>query len=435
MTRIRYAIVGTGGRAKMYVDATVKDYAPYAELVALCDISHVRLNAYQYLLTEVYGLPAVPLFHADDFDAMIHTTRPQVVIVTSMDSTHHTYIIRAMELGCDVICEKPMTTHLDKAHAILESIRRTQRQLTVTFNYRYMPQATQVRHLIQTGVIGKPLKVDFMWTLDVRHGADYFRRWHREKDKSGGLLVHKATHHFDLVNWWIDSYPKEVFAMGNLAFYGRENAQKRGEHYTYDRYTGVTEAQNDPFALRLDDDIELQMLYQNAESETGYIRDRNVFGDNITAEDNMSVIVRYQNGVQLSYSLVAFCPWEGFRLAITGTKGRIELDEIEGGTTFIAGKEETIRLEKINEQFSVTRLRVFPMWDTPYDVPLQLAEGGHGGGDDALLDDLLLPHPPHDPYGRKATHRDGFASILVGIAANRSIETKQVINVDELLQL
>ncbi len=431
----RYAIVGTGGRAKMYVDATTQDYAEFSALVALCDISPTRMNAYNALLTEVYGLPPVPAYHADDFDRMIYETRPDVVIVTTMDSTHHVYICRALALGCDVITEKPMTTDLEKAQQIMDAVERTGRRLTVTFNYRYMPQATQVRDLILRGVIGTPLKVDFMWTLDVRHGADYFRRWHREKDKSGGLLVHKATHHFDLVNFWIGSYPSEVFALGDLSFYGRENAAKRGEHYAYERYTNVEAAKGDPFAFRLDEDRALKMLYLDAEADSGYIRDRNVFGDGITAEDNMSVLVRYRNGAQLSYSLVAFCPWEGYRLAITGTKGRLELDEVEAGTTFVAGKEETIRLEAINRQFSHTRLRVWPMWDAPYDVPLALGEGGHGGGDDALLRDLFHPHPPPDPYQRRASHIDGAASILVGIAANQSIATGQLIHVDDLLRL
>lgn len=431
----RYAIVGTGGRAKMYVDAAAKDYAEFSALVALCDLSPTRMNAYNTLLTQFYGLPPVPTYHADDFDRMIHETCPDVVIVTTMDSTHHTYICRALELGCDVITEKPMTTDLEKARQIMDTVERTGRQLTVTFNYRYMPQATQVRDLILRGVIGTPLKVDFMWTLDVRHGADYFRRWHREKDKSGGLLVHKATHHFDLVNFWINSYPSEVFAFGDLSFYGRANAAKRGETYDYDRYTGVEAAKGDPFAFRLDEDMALKMLYFDAEADSGYIRDRNVFGEGITAEDNMSVLVRYRNGVQLTYSLVAFCPWEGYRLAITGTKGRLELDEVEAGTTFVAGKEETIRLEAINRQFSHTRLRVWPMWDAPYDVPLELGEGGHGGGDDALLRDLFHPHPPPDPYQRRASHVDGAASILVGIAANQSIATGQRISVDALMRL
>jgi predicted dehydrogenase len=64
-----------------------------------------------------------------------------------------------------------------------------------------MPLASKVRELMMQGIVGRPLSVSFSWMLDTSHGADYFRRWHREKDKSGGLLVHKATHHFDIINW------------------------------------------------------------------------------------------------------------------------------------------------------------------------------------------------------------------------------------------
>jgi predicted dehydrogenase len=178
-------------------------------------------------------------------------------------------------------------------------------------------------------VVGKPLAVEFVELLDIRHGADYFRRWHREKLQSGGLLVHKATHHFDLVHWWVGSFPQEVFAMGALQFYGKKNAEARDEHFPYDRYTGVAAAAHDPFALRLDMDEELRGLYLAAEAETGYVRDRNVFGAPITIEDTMSALVRYRNGVLLSYSLLAYAPREGLHIAVTGTKGRLELDIAE----------------------------------------------------------------------------------------------------------
>ena len=67
------------------------------------------------------------------------------------------------------------------------------------------------------GVIGEINSVHFEWLLNTRHGADYFRRRHRDKRNSGGLLVHKSTHHFDLVNFWLGTTPKTVFAMGGLA--------------------------------------------------------------------------------------------------------------------------------------------------------------------------------------------------------------------------
>src|SRR5579859_7017636 len=261
MQKKRYALVGTGARARMFIDALITTYCDVAELVAFCDLSQVRMNWYNQYLQTSADLPPLPTYQADQFATMIRETHPDVVIVTTMDSTHHLYITQAMELGCDVITEKPMTIDVEKMKAITRAIERTGRSLKVSFNYRYAPAYTRLRELLMQGVVGRPLAVDFSWILDTSHGADYFRRWHREKQNSGGLLVHKATHHFDLVNWWIDSYPRHVFAMGDLLFYGEKNAEDRGEHYSYNRYTGVSEAANDPFALMLDQKADHRGLY------------------------------------------------------------------------------------------------------------------------------------------------------------------------------
>jgi predicted dehydrogenase len=354
-----------------------------------------------------------------------------------MDSTHHLYINRAMELGCDAISEKPMTIDATKARSIFETIERTGRSLRVTFNYRYAPVSTKVRELLMQGIIGRPLHVNFQWVLDTFHGADYFRRWHREKDKSGGLMVHKATHHFDLINWWLASYPKQVFAFGDLLFYGRENAAKRGENYSYSRYTGESAAANDPFALTLDQHPALRGLYLEAEKDSGYLRDRNVFGKNITVEDTMSVTARYRNEVILTYSLIAYSPWEGYKVAITGDKGRLELDLIESvGKQFVAGEEQTVKVEREDvAKFGGKELRVYPMFGRPYTVEIPEAIGGHGGGDAVMLEQIFSPTPPVDPFNRAASHLDGAASILLGIAANTSMATGQPVNVDDLLKL
>lgn len=435
--KTRYAIVGTGGRAGMYVMAILGEYAAYSELVGLCDLSQTRMDWYNRQIQERTGHDPIPTYLAQDFDRMIAETKPDVVIVTTMDATHHIYICRAMELGCDAITEKPMTIDDEKARQIFETIERTGRSLRVTFNYRYAPIATKVRELVMQGVVGRPLHVDFSWVLDTRHGADYFRRWHREKDKSGGLLVHKATHHFDLVNWWIASHPKRVFALGDLLFYGRENAERRGEHYDYDRYTGVPEAANDPFALRLDENEVLKGLYLDAEADSGYLRDRNVFGENISAEDTMCVTARYGNGALLSYSLIAYCPWEGYRCAITGDRGRIEVELVEAvGRTFVAGQEETLaEAEQPLEDFGGKHIWVFPMHGKPYQVEIPEGVGGHGGGDRVMLEQIFHPNPPADPFNRAASHIDGAASILLGIAANKSIDTGLPVEVDDLLPL
>ncbi|MCY3908123.1 MAG: Gfo/Idh/MocA family oxidoreductase [Anaerolineaceae bacterium] len=434
----RHAIVGTGGRAGMYVQALCETWSADNRLVALCDLSRVRMTWHNGRLQELYEHPPVPAYHADDFDRMVAETRPDVVIVATMDSAHHLYIIRAMQLGCDVICEKPMTIDDGKARAIFDTIAATGRQLRVTFNYRYAPAHSRLRELITAGAIGRPLHVSLNWLLDTSHGADYFRRWHREKHNSGGLLVHKATHHFDLVNWWIDSWPQQVSAIGDLKFYGAANAAARGERYSYARYTGEPAACDDPFALFLDQDPALTSLYLDAEAETGYQRDRNVFGEPVTIEDTCCVTVRYRSGAQLAYSLVAYAPWEGYRAAISGTRGRLELDVVESTKTAASktsAEAEERHIAASKGAYRHTELRVFPHFADSWTADIPVARGGHGGADPLMLEQLFSPNPPHDPLGRGASHLDGAASILTGIAANHSIATRRPVNVDDLLEL
>ena len=423
----RYALVGAGGRAPMYIDPLVTRHRNAAELVALCDVNPARLAHHNRRLAGELNHSKVPAFSSEDFDLMVSETRPDCVIVNTVDAFHHEYIVRAMELGCDAITEKPMTIDAKKCRAILDAVRRTGKEVRVAFNYRWSPGATLVRRLISEGAIGEIIHVDMEYLLNASHGADYFRRWHREKDKSGGLMVHKATHHFDLVNWWTDGVPETVFGMGRLAFYGRKNAESRGIQVKYDRYTG-NDTEEDPFAIDLAADDNLRRLYLEAEEHDGYIRDRNVFGDGITIEDTMSVLVRYRTGVVLNYSLNAYLPNEGYNVVFNGTEGRLEFKEIRS-TTLIAGQSD----QKLGEQMKwEQKLVVRPMFGEPYEVEVPWGEGGHGGGDPMLQDQIFSPDAPKDPWGRDAGHGQGAASILIGIAANTSFETGAPVQIAEL---
>ncbi|MEM6457833.1 MAG: Gfo/Idh/MocA family oxidoreductase [Planctomycetota bacterium] len=437
--RKKYVVVGTGGRCRMFIDAIRGDFADHAELVGFCDTSVARMRAWNDYLQD-HGHGEVPTYPAERFDDLITETEADVVIVTTVDATHHTYIVRAMELGCDVVSEKPMTTDAEKIEQIFEAIERTGRTVRVAFNYRWQPAFSLVQEVVASGRIGTPTLVDFQWRLDTSHGADYFRRWHREKKHSGGLLVHKSTHHFDLVNWILDDRPDTLYAQGNLAFYGEENAKARGQTYAYDRYRGHADAQDDPFALDIDgvsDDsakINMARLYLDAEEESGYIRDRNVFGGEdqwpITAEDTMTVSARYTRGALLNYSLVAYCPWEGERLTVTGTEGQVEYFG-RGAGHIIAGQSDEKLAE--DQQQGERYVRVQRMFEPPEELEIPDAPGAHGGGDAKLLRRIFIPDAEPDPQRRDASHVDGAWSVLTGVAANRSIETGQAVAVDQLV--
>ncbi|KHL97483.1 dehydrogenase [Paenibacillus sp. IHB B 3415] len=428
MDKKRYVQVGIGGRAQFFYEAIAKEYRDSAELTAFCDVNQTRMDYANKLLSETHGYPQVNTYLAEQFDTMIETEKPDIVIVTSVDRTHHRYIIRALELGCDVITEKPMTVDVEKCKEIYEAVERTGRKVRVTFNYRYAPHHTKARELIASGVIGEVHSIHFEWLLNTEHGADYFRRWHRDKRNSGGLLVHKSTHHFDLVNFWIGAEPETVFAFGDLRFYGRENAENRGVTSFYQRATGNPAAKDDPFALQLDENPVLKEMYLDAEAEDGYQRDQSVFGDGISIEDTMGVMVRYSNKAILTYSLNAYMPWEGYRIAFNGSKGRIEMSIVEKSYVNAGGDRA---LEGAVEGKHIV---VHPMFGAPYEVQVDEGTGGHGGGDPVLLNDLFGT-PDEDIYHRAADHRDGARSIMTGIAANQAMRTGFPVRIKDLITI
>lgn len=425
--KTRFVNVGVGSRSRMYQNAVNNTYAKYSEMVGLCDVNLGRLKLAQDQAKKVTG-KEVPIYDAKDFDKMIAETKPDGVIVTTVDGFHHDYIIRGMELGCDIITEKPMTIDEVKCQKIIDTRRETGRKCTVTFNYRYSPPRTQVKDILMSGEIGEILSVDFHWMLNTHHGADYFRRWHSQKKSSGGLMVHKATHHFDLVNWWLSAIPVSVQSIGKREFYIPGMAKRFGLNSHHERCHTCPEKDKCGFELDLSKSESLKRLYLDNEKYDGYFRDRCVFRPDIDIEDTMNVLVKYDNQIQMSYSLNAFNSWEGYLIVFNGTKGRVEhkIEEriyISGTDTVQGGLKR-----------GGTMVRVIPLRGPAVDHEPWTGVGGHGGGDKLLLDDLFLPEKKKDKYLRAADQRSGAYSILTGVAANVCFKTGKEVKIADLVQ-
>ncbi|GAA4951417.1 putative dehydrogenase [Nonomuraea thailandensis] len=439
--RRRYAVAGTGHRAGMYVAALTGEHADVGEIVAWLDPNPARIGYYDAQVGAELGLggPAgLPRHAPDGLERMVAEQRVDVVIVTSLDRTHADLVDRALRAGADVVVEKPLTIDADGCRRITRAVADTGRDVVMTFNYRYAPRNSTLRQIITSGAIGEVTSVHFEWALDTVHGADYFRRWHRDKANSGGLLIHKASHHFDLINWWLGDTPARVYASGALRFYGDQNAAERGLGERPERGTG---AHGDPFSLDLRADPRLDALYLQAEQHDGYRRDQDPFAPGVTIEDNMAVLVDYRRGARLSYSLNAHSPWEGYRVTVNGTAGRAELEVVERGFIELdpsgnavldpsatpLGARDPLRPEG-------ERLIVQRHWERPEEVPIPAGIGGHGGGDAILLKDVFrrdLRIGP-DPLARAADYRDGLRAVAVGIAANRSLLTGGPVTIDDL---
>ncbi len=441
MTPKRYAVVGTGSRAGMYVDAMLGPHADVAVPVAWCDTNESRMAAYDDRVRPHGHTPRH--FHPDDLDDLL--TEVDAVVVTSPDHTHANVVTTALDAGVDVVCEKPLTTDADGLRAIRRSAEASPARLTVTFNYRYSPRNTALRQVIADGLVGDVLSVHFEWLLDTVHGADYFRRWHRDKRHSGGLAVHKATHHFDLVNWWLDDVPETVTALGGMRFYGVHGAGRpAGPRPALARDL----ATDDPFHLDMAGDDRMRRLYLEAEHADGYVRDQDVFAPGGNIEDTLSVLVGYRGGASMSYSLTAHSPWEGYRVGVNGTRGRAELEVVE--RSHVAVGRATQLLGPNGKRPAVdpgvtpgtvdgttgarphgARLVVQRHWGVAAEVPIPEGEGTHGGGDALLLRDVFRGAAA-DPLRRQAGHLDGMHSVAVGIAVNTSLTTGHPVRIADL---
>ncbi len=358
----------------------------------------------------------IPTF--TDFDKMMQTVQPDEVIVCTKDSQHHDFIIRSFEYGCNVISEKPMTIDEVKCRQILEAEKKTGKKVTVTFNYRFVPYVTKIRELLSQNIIGKILSVDYSYDLDRSHGADYFRRWHRRKENSGGLLVHKSTHHFDLVNWFLGQEPVEVFALGSLQFYG-PTRKERGINCRSCDYKNTCEFYFDiNTPTRVGNLINNSELYAKVEHLDGYIRDQCVFSEEIDIEDTVSLTVRYSGGTLMSYALNAHGIYEGWQMVLNGTEGRMQLAEWSQGPVGCREKADIL----------------IKRWKKPLEtITVPLSDEAHGGAD-TLLQKMLFGGAQADPLGHMASSRSGAMALMIGAAANRSIASGKAIQINELLK-
>lgn len=426
--KLRIALVGTGIRGIGFWGKTVMDqYSDIVEFVGLSDINPGRLAFAKKFM-------GVNCNTYENFDKMMQETHPDLLIVTTVDATHHEFIIKGLNYGADVLTEKPMTTDEVKCQQILDAQRKSNKKVRVGFNYRYGTLFSRIKELLAEEKAGRVTSVDFHWYLNTFHGADYFRRWHGHRDKSGTLLLHKASHHFDLLNWWIDSDPVEVHAYGKLEHYGKNNA------FRGNNCRNCTHKKECKFHWDITRDPHLVKLYVENEKYDGYIRDNCLWRENIDIFDKMAVQIKYANDVQVSYSLTTYSPYEGLTVAFNGMKGRLDswqdlpwraeekVSQAERHAREMNqnAEEDSSAYDEIiySENFGKSQL-----------IKVPFARGGHGGGDKRLQDQLFRNPDMPDPLKHAAGLRDGAMAILVGIAARKSIDEGRPVRIEELTDL
>ena len=152
----------------------------------------------------------------------------------------------------------------------------------------------------------------------------------------------------------------------------------------------------------------------------------------------MSAQIKYANGVMVNYSLTTYSPYEGMRIAFNGMDGRI--DAWDG----IPWRKEEKKLQselhaaEMNQDMEDMEFEEILISDNfgSYDqLKVMRESGGHGGGDQRLQDRVFKDPDAADPLQHAAGSRDGAMSILIGIAARKSIVENRPIRIENLTDL
>jgi predicted dehydrogenase len=442
--RTRYAICGLSNRGignflrpilgstggpdgSLGYGANSDDFSSVASVVAVLDPDEDRVaqfNATQ--LPEGHG--ALPWFGPDRFDDMIAQTSPDVVLVASPDHSHVDYILAALAHGVDVITEKPLTSTAADAARVLAAERDSAGRVRVAHNLRYSARHRQIKQLIDSGAIGTVTHATLDYHVDTSHGASYFLRWNRLRDRSGGLSVHKSCHHLDLMNWLIADVPRTVFAFGALNYYGPRSPHRpvvpdgatlsaqqlrhRDPYYVAQRGSGAfpDSAESDRSGM-----FGLTYPQQYPGGQDLYLYD-----SVIDIEDTYSSVIGYERGASVAYSIDFSSPWEGYSLGISGTHGRIEA---------VYGHERDGRVRA-----GADTITYYPLFGQRQLHDVRTGSGGHDGADALLRQDLFgIGSAESRKLSLAADTLQGAYAVAAGEAMWRSAATSAAVDVAQLL--
>ncbi|MFQ5734097.1 MAG: Gfo/Idh/MocA family protein [Planctomycetaceae bacterium] len=222
--------IGTGGRCRRLMQSLAK--VPGVKITAVCDVwdRHLELGK---------KLADAKAFATKDHHALLKRKDVDAVLIASPDHWHVPLTVDACAAGKDVYVEKPLTHDLSEGKAVVDAQNKHKRIVQVGMQQRSMPHLIKARELIQSGKIGKVIKVHCTWNRNVsraRRGklkidprtvdwtrflgnarkqpfdAYRFRHWRWFWDFGGGIFTDLMVHWIDVVHWVLDLKPPAIAA-------------------------------------------------------------------------------------------------------------------------------------------------------------------------------------------------------------------------------
>lgn len=366
--RIRLALIGAGNRGNVYADFIHRCH-PEAEIAVAAEVNPVKRAAFG----AAYGLPERCLYA--DADQMLNDMQDiDAVIVANMEHEHCGYTIRALQKGCHVLLEKPMSNDPAECLRILRAAEASGRVLMVCHVLRYTPFFSAMKRIVESGRIGRVMSIQHAENVSYTHIAhSYVRGNFRRSDLESPMILAKSCHDIDILLWLAGAPCENVTSFGSLGYFLPENAPKDAPM----RCTDGCMHQDCPYDARkyyLGDETRwpVSMLCQDLSLEgrkkalQTSLYGRCVFHCDNNVVDHQVVNLAFANGITATFSMNGF-------------------NQIDTRATKVAGTLGEITGELYQNKLSV---RMFGS-DTEEIIHLPVTEGIHGGGDSVMVSRFL----------------------------------------------
>lgn len=201
MDKLRFAVVGVRSHGKRHIEGIIANKS--AELIAICDNDEEVLNS----IGDIYGVEKRYL----DYNNLLDKNLIDAVCIITPDQIHREMVVKFLDAGIHVLCEKPLALNSDDCAAMLDAEKRSDAKLMVGQVCRKTPGFIKAKEIVDAGLIGELLFVESEYAHDYSHMRLH---WRNDKENPRHPVVGGGCHAVDLLRW-IAGDPIEAFAYSN----------------------------------------------------------------------------------------------------------------------------------------------------------------------------------------------------------------------------
>jgi len=422
---ITISIIGVGARGAEAYGRYISDSKDKFEIVSLCDVSEVRLEKYG----KIFSVAEENRFM--DEEVFFEKKRSDVLLIATMDRMHVRQAMKALDLGYDLVLEKPISDDVNELRMLAKKAKETGRMVLVCHVLRYNVMISKLKSLLDSGAIGRLISMDQTENVCFWHQAHSFVRgnW-RNREETSPMIMQKCCHDLDLIQYFIDSRCRSVSSMGALSYFKAENKPegaadrcldckykmdcKYSAYRIYiDGWLGGGKVDTFPYNLITDTLPITEEALEKSLRETNY--GKCVFACDNNVVDNQTTIMQFENGVTATLKMEGFTARGGRDFRFFGTEGELELYEIE---------------DKIILRRFMEAPKVWKISELVDDLGGQGA-GGHGGSDWRMFDYLYSIYFT-DKLNARSSIEGSIESHYMALAAEQSrLEGGKLIEIKE----